>query len=75
MKALEVVLALPHQSSLQKQVPRRGGFHLTMCFLGCIGYGMADSGLQEVLSIVYAEKQPNTYFEDTPMLVQYELTT
>lgn len=55
MKALEIVLAAPPHSPLQKVVPRIGGFHLTMSFLGCIGYIMADSGLQELLSIVYAE--------------------
>ncbi len=30
------------------------GFHAEMSFLGCIGYLMAGSGLQEVLELIYA---------------------
>ena len=39
---------------LQSIVLRLGGFHVEMSFLGCIGYLMSGSGLQEVLETVYA---------------------
>ena len=29
------------------------GFHTLKSFLGCIGYMMADSGLEEVIKLVY----------------------
>lgn len=35
---------------------RTGGFHLIMSFLRCIGKIMDGSGLEEVWSLVYAEK-------------------
>jgi hypothetical protein len=38
-------------------VLRLGGFHFLKSFLGCIGYLMEDSGLEEAMSVVYG---PNT---------------
>ena len=35
-------------------VPRLGGFHLLKSFLGCIGYLMKDSGLEDVFQLIYA---------------------
>ena len=34
-------------------VVRIGGFHTLKSFLGCIGYIMADSGLEELIKLVY----------------------
>jgi len=36
---------------------RLGGFHTQMSLLGCIGYVMSGSGLEQLLEVVYA---PNT---------------
>lgn len=35
-------------------VVRLGGFHLLKSFLGCIGYIMRDSGLEEVFQMIYS---------------------
>lgn len=42
------------EPSFQDVVPRLGGFHTLMSFLGCIGFLMAESGLKEALSLIYA---------------------
>jgi hypothetical protein len=55
MKAVNIVLSAPTDSSLKRIVVRLGGFHLIMSFLGTFGHIMADSGLKELLSLVYAE--------------------
>lgn len=55
MKALQITLSLPPESKLKNVVIRLGGFHLIMSFMGCIGHTMADSGLKELLSVIYAE--------------------
>lgn len=34
-------------------IPRLGGFHLLKSFLGCIGYIMKDSGLEDVFQLIY----------------------
>lgn len=34
---------------------RLGGFHLEKSFLGCIGYIMEESGLEEVLGLIYGK--------------------
>ena len=36
-------------------VPRLGGFHTNLSFIGCIGYIMGGSGLREILCLTYAE--------------------
>lgn len=43
MKAMQLTLSAPPESPLQKIVVRLGGFHLTMSFLGTIGFIMAES--------------------------------
>ena len=45
----------PQQSHLKSIVLRLGDLHIQMSFLGCIGYLMAGSGLQDVLELVYAK--------------------
>lgn len=55
MKAVSIVLSVPPHSPLQRIVVRLGGFHLLMSFLGTIGYIMAESGLDQLLNVVYAE--------------------
>ena len=34
---------------------RLGGFHTRMCFFGCIGYIMSNSGMRDALESIYAE--------------------
>lgn len=41
-------------SRLKNVVPRLGGFHLLMSFLGSIGYIMDGSGLKDLFNTVYA---------------------
>ena len=41
---------------LEKGMPvivRLGGFHTLKSFLGCVGYIMADSGLEDLIRLVY----------------------
>ena len=41
---------------LEKGMPvivRLGGFHTLKSFLGCVGYIMADSGLEDLMILVY----------------------
>lgn len=51
IKAQDIVYRTPELSSV---VVRLGVFHLTIFFLGYIGYVMSGSGLKECLSEVYA---------------------
>lgn len=53
MKAQEIV----HNGKpeLKNVIPRLGGFHLLMSFLGAIGTIMAGSGLSELLTTIYAQ--------------------
>lgn len=58
MKASEIVASIdpsndPH--NVRSVIPRLGGFHLLMSFLGSIGNIMAGSGLKEVFCTIYAE--------------------
>lgn len=53
-KALTIIHAQPLGCDLKHLVLRLGGFHMQMSFLGAIGHLMADSGLQELLEVVYA---------------------
>lgn len=55
MKPFEIVYSFPPQSELNNTILSLGGFHLIMSFLGWIGKIMVDSGLEELLSVVYAE--------------------
>lgn len=50
-----IVSAEPFSSDVCKIVVQLGGFHTEMSFRGAIGHIMNDSGLQEVLTTVYAE--------------------
>lgn len=54
-KALTIQLKHPENSSIKSIVLRLGGFHIMMSFLGSIGHLMADSGLQELLELIYAK--------------------
>ena len=53
-KAQMIIVTEPVGSDLKDIILRLGGFHAEMSFLGCIGYLMAGSGLQEVLELIYA---------------------
>lgn len=53
-KAREIVASSGRDSPLSSVIVRLGGFHLLMSFLGAIGYIMDGSGLQDVLSTIYA---------------------
>ena len=53
-KALTVIQNDHKDSSLKSVVLRLGGLHTQMSFLGCIGHLIAESGLKELLELVYA---------------------
>ena len=53
-KAMTIIHSQPLGSDLKRLVLRLGGFHMQMSFLGAIGHLMADSGLKELLEVVYA---------------------
>lgn len=58
MKASEIVSSIepdndPH--NIRSVIPRLGGFHLAMSFLGAIGNIMTGSGLKEAFCSIYAE--------------------
>lgn len=53
-KARLMIEAEPVTSPIKKIVLMLGGFHLKMSYLGCIGYLMTGSGLQETLEQIYA---------------------
>lgn len=54
-KAMSVIENEPLDSDLHDVVLRLGGFHTEMSFLGCMGYLMSESGLDELLEVVYAK--------------------
>eukprot|EP00112_Aurelia_sp_Birch-Aquarium-sp1_P015562 Seg3462.1 transcript_id=Seg3462.1/GoldUCD/mRNA.D3Y31 product="hypothetical protein" protein_id=Seg3462.1/GoldUCD/D3Y31 len=54
-KALMIQSNEPEGSVLKNMILRLGTFHIQMSFLGCIGYLMGGSGLQEALEVVYGE--------------------
>ena len=45
----------PPDSVLLSIELRLGGFHTEMSFLGCMGRLMAESGLQQLLEVVFAQ--------------------
>ena len=49
MKATRIIL-----DTGMPMIARLGGFHLLKSFLGCIGYIMRDSGLEEVFQMIYS---------------------
>lgn len=53
-KARLIIEAEPETSPIKKIVLMLGGFHMKMSYLGCIGYLMTGSGLQETLEQIYA---------------------
>ena len=53
-KAQTIVASEPHDEDLQSMILRLGGFHTEISFLGCIGYLMSGTGLQELLETIYA---------------------
>ena len=55
-KANQIITSEALESDVKKTVVRLGGFHTEMSFMGDIGYIMSDSGLHEILSVIYAEK-------------------
>ena len=52
-KAIMIQSNEPEGSVLKNIILRLGTFHMQMSFLGCIGYLMGGSGLQEALEVVY----------------------
>lgn len=53
-KAADIVASDEH-GELEGVIPRLGGFHLLMSFLGAIGYTMCGSGIEELWSEVYSK--------------------
>ena len=54
-KALTLIQDEPRGSKLKSIVLRLGGLHMEMSFLGCIGYLMSGSGIEDLLELVYAK--------------------
>ena len=54
MKAFSIVNTEPADSEVHNVVVRLGAFHAQMSFLGAIGHLMAESGLKELLEMIYA---------------------
>lgn len=54
-KSMLIVENDEQRSPIRKIILRLGGFHTIMNFSGCIEHLMDGSGLQELLSLVYAE--------------------
>ena len=52
-----VIVSEPVDSDLRQVVFRLGSFHTEMSFIGSIGHLIAESGLKELLELIYA---PNT---------------
>lgn len=53
-KAMTIIHAAAENSPLHSVLPRLGGFHTLMSFLGSIGHLMSGTGLQEVLEVIFA---------------------
>ena len=53
-KAYNLVLTEPNGSVIRNVLLRLGGLHTESSFLGAIGHLMGESGLKEVLELVYA---------------------
>ena len=53
-KAFNMVQGEPPTSPLSSCIPRLAPFHNEMSFVGSIGHLMAESGLRELLEIIYA---------------------
>lgn len=58
MKACEIIASIDSVNdshNLSSVIPRLGGFHLAMSFLGSIGNIMVGSGLKEAFCTIYAD--------------------
>lgn len=55
VKARDIVAPCSEICGVKSVIVRLGGFHLAMSFLGCIGYIMAGSGIEDICSLVYAK--------------------
>ena len=55
MKTFDIVLSAPPYSEIRRIVVSLGGFSLLMYVLGRVGFIMADTGLAELLTVIYAE--------------------
>ncbi len=49
--AVDVTWVYPQKFS--QFIPRLGGMHTLMSFVGCVGYLMADSGLEDVMKAAF----------------------
>ena len=54
LKAFYIVNTEPADSEVRNVVVRLGVFHAQMSFLGAIGHLIAESGLKEILEMIYA---------------------
>ena len=52
-KVLMIIESEPANSDLHQVVLRLGSFHTEMSFIGSIGHLMAESGLKELLELIY----------------------
>lgn len=49
-----MISASDSNSEISRMVIKLGGFHILRSFLGCMGYIMVGTGVQEVLGEIYA---------------------
>ncbi|GBO46400.1 hypothetical protein AVEN_115503-1 [Araneus ventricosus] len=54
VKVREIVGLMSDDTLFRTIVLRLGGFHMPMSYMGCIGHTMAESGLKDVLCLVFA---------------------
>ncbi len=63
-KALSIIRSQTNDNDIQHIVLRLGGFLVEMSFLGSIGHLMAETGLREVLEVVYASNSVSHMLTD-----------
>lgn len=56
VKARDVIASCSDVCGLKNVIVRLDEFHLAMSFLGCIGYVMTGSDLEDICSFIYAKK-------------------
>lgn len=55
LKAKDIVASCGQDSPIKNVIVRLGAFHTSMSFLGCIGYIMAGSGIEDICKLIYSE--------------------
>lgn len=61
-KAFRIIHTEPEESELRNVIVRLGTFHALMSFVGSIGHLMAESGLRDLLELIYASNAVDHIF-------------